>query len=249
LSLRTMDASTGMQKGARCASGRRWIAAGLGILAASVASFAQPRPAEGQETTRWERPLPAPTDAFELKVGAGYTQGFGTILPGVGIPHVAGAGVGVAVDADVRVNPHWSAGLQAEYQEFASELNTAARGLVGNLGATYHASPYTTADPWLRIGAGYRMLWSVDPPGLPTTMIHGFEIAKLTVGYDLRLSGGVAIAPVIGGDVNVFVWETANGASASLGPAQWGSFVFAGLQGRFDAGPQVTRVPVVANLR
>jgi hypothetical protein len=226
---------------------RRWIAAAGAALAATAASAA--RPAEAQETVRWERELPAPTNALELKVGGGYTQGFGTLFPGVGIPNVAGAGVGVAADIDYRQTPHWSWGLQGEYQEFASELNTGARGLVGNLGVTYHASPYTTGDPWLRLGGGYRMLWSVDPPGAPTTMFHGFEIAKLTVGYDIRLAGGVALAPVVGADVNVFVWETAAGRTAALGPAQWGSFVFAGMQGRFDAGPTVRRAPIVANLR
>jgi hypothetical protein len=219
----------------------------------------------------WQKQLPAPTNSFELKVGTGYTQGFGRILPdgfipatagrgnplgfgrgafpGGGIPNVAGAGIGVPVEMDYRYSPHGSFGVQAEYQEFESEQNSAARGLAANLGGTYHTSPFTRSDFWLRFGAGYRMLWSVDPPGLPTTMIHGFEAAKLTLGWDIRMSRGVALAPVVGGDVNVFVWATANGNTIALPTAQVGSFIYAGLQARFDAGPTVTSTPVVANLR
>jgi hypothetical protein len=168
---------------------------------------------------------------------------------GRGIPNVAGAGIGVPVDIDYRYSPRGSFGIQAEYQEFASEQNTGARGLVGNLGGTVHGSPFSRADFWARFGAGYRMLWAVDPPGgLPTTMIHGFEAAKLTLGLDVRMSRGVALAPVVGGDVNVFLWATANGSTIALPTAQVGSFIYAGLQARFDAGPTVTRVPVVANL-
>jgi hypothetical protein len=237
--------------------GRWWIAGVGAILAASAASVpgsaeAQEvqwvRPAEPQEM-RWERQLPAPDNNFELKVGAGYTQGFGMAVPGRGIPNVAGAGVGVPVDLDWRTSPRWSWGLQGEYQEFANELNTAARGLVGNLGVTYHSSPFTTSDVWLRLAAGYRLLWSVDPPGAPTTLIHGFEIAKLTVGWDIRMSSGVAIAPTVGADVNLFLWETAAGRTIAMRSAQAGSFLFAGIQARFDAGPKVVRAPVVANVR
>jgi hypothetical protein len=220
----------------------------------------------------WQKQLPAPTNSFELKVGTGYTQGFGRILPdgnisnigfarnppgfsgrtppgGGGIPNVAGAGIGVPVDMDYRYSPHGSFGVQAEYQEFTSEQNSAARGLAANLGGTYHASPFSRSDFWARFGAGYRLLWSVDPPGLPTTLIHGFEAAKLTLGWDIRMSRGVAIAPVAGADLNVFVWATANGNTIALPTAQVGSFVYAGLQARFDAGPTVVNTPVVANLR
>jgi hypothetical protein len=75
-------------------------------------------------------------------------------------------------------------------------------------------------------------------------------VASLALGYDLRMASSVAIAPVIGGDLNVFIWETANGATTPLSRAQVGTFIFAGLQMRFDAGPTAVQPPaVVANLR
>jgi hypothetical protein len=191
----------------------------------------------------YKRGLPAPTQAFELKLATGYTQGFGMVTPNVGIPSVAGAGIGVNMDIDYRMTPHASFGVAGQYQEFSSENNTAARGAMGNLGFTVHGAPLQRADPWLRLGAGYRLLWSVNPTnGGPTVLVHGFELAALNLGYDLRLSEGVAIAPMIGADLTMFLWEHAGGFTRALPSAELGTFVFAGLQARFDAGPSSSSV-------
>jgi hypothetical protein len=200
-----------------------------------------------------KRGLAAPTQAFELKLGTGYTQGFGNAFPGVGMPSVAGAGIAGNVDLDYRVSPHASVGLAGQYQEFTSERNSAARGVAANIGFTYHGAPFTRADPWFRLGAGYRLLWSVDPVGplgntLPTTLVHGFEIAALNLGYDLRVSEGVAIAPMLGVDLNMFIWANANGSNTALSSAQVATFVFAGIQARFDAGPSKPTSGSVAQL-
>jgi hypothetical protein len=197
---------------------------------------------------QYRRGLPAPTQAFELKLATGYTQGFGMIAPNVGIPSVAGAGIGVNADIDYRIDPHTSIGVAGQYQEFNSENNTAARGAMGNLGVTYHGAPLRRADPWLRLGVGYRLLWSVNPiGGGPTVLLHGFELAALNLGYDLRLSEGVAIAPMIGADLNLFLWADANGVNRALSTAQVGTFVFAGLQGRFDAGSSTASSSVASS--
>jgi hypothetical protein len=176
-------------------------------------------------------------------VGTGYTQGFGMITPNVGIPSVAGAGIGVNGDIAYRINPHASIGVAGQYQEFTSENNSASRGFAGNLGITYHGTPLLRGDPWVRFGAGYRMLWSVNPVGPlgvsgPTVLVHGFELAALNIGYDVRLSEGVAIAPMIGADLTMFLWQdTSAFGNHALSSAELGTFVFAGIQGRFNAGP------------
>jgi hypothetical protein len=193
--------------------------------------------------------LPAPTQAFELKVGTGYTQGFGNIVPNTTIHSVAGAGIGVNADFDYRVSPMVSFGVAGQYQEFTAENNSAARGFAGNIGFTAHAAPFHRGDPWLRLGTGYRLLWNVNPVGGgPTVMTHGFELAALNLGYDLRLSEGVAIAPMIGADFNMFVWTDTEGVSQRLSTVQIGTFVFAGLQGRFDGGPSVHPAGATASL-
>jgi hypothetical protein len=193
--------------------------------------------------------VPAPTQSFELKVGTGYTQGFGNIVPNTTIHSVAGAGIGVNADFDYRISPRVSVGVAGQYQEFTAENNSASRGTSGNIGFTVHGAPFYRGDPWMRLGTGYRLLWSVNPVGGgPTVLTHGFELAALSLGYDLRLSEGVAIAPMIGADINMFVWSEAAGISARLSTVQLGTFVFAGLQGRFDAGPSVHPGGAMASL-
>jgi hypothetical protein len=189
----------------------------------------------------YRRPLAAPTQAFELKLAGGYTQGFGNFSPSLGMPSVAGAGVAGNLDIDYRMTPHASVGVMGQYAQFSSENNAAARGVVGNIGITYHGAPYTRADPWIRFGAGYRLLWSVhqfvNGAEGPTVLVHGFELGALNLGYDLRLSEGVAIAPMAGVDLNLFIWDHINGGSSgALSSAQVATFVFAGIQGRFDGG-------------
>jgi len=182
----------------------------------------------------------APSDALELKVGTGYTQGFGNAAPGRRMSDVGGAGIGASVDVDYRLSRPWSIGVEGQYQEFAAEQNSAARGLAANLGATYHFEPVLRGDPWARLGTGYRLLWENEPTGTPSglsTLRHGFELLTLKLGYDVRVSEDVALAPVIGADLNLFVWEDpAVGNSQPLSTPQVATFVYAGLQGRFDMG-------------
>jgi outer membrane protein OmpA-like peptidoglycan-associated protein len=181
----------------------------------------------------------APSNALELKVGTGYTQGFGMTAPGRSLPNVAGPGLGVSADVDYRLTPRWSFGGEAQYQEFTNQQNSSARGLAANIGATVHFNPDVRGDPWLRLGAGYRLLWENDPTGVSgiTVLRHGFDLVAAKIGYDVRVSENVALAPVVGADLNVFLWEDAsNSGSHALSSAQAGAFVYAGLQGRFDIG-------------
>jgi hypothetical protein len=191
--------------------------------------------AQAQEANYFQQSVPAPAKAFEVQVGTGYTQGFGNVLPGQGISRVAGPGIGFDVGAGYRINPRWSAGVQGEYQEFANELNTAARGVSASAGATYHLNPALRGDPYVRMSGGYRMLWSVNPPGAPTTTILGLELAKGEFGYDVRLTPDFALSPLVGAELDAFVLRDTNGLRV-LAPPQLATFVFAGFAGRFDIG-------------
>jgi hypothetical protein len=221
--------------------------AGAGLVVCCALSVSSTGGA--QEAGYLQRPVAAPTNALELRVGTGYTQGFGHAAPRRAIPDVAGAGIGVDVDADYRMDPRWSMGLEAGFQEFQTAQNLGARGLASNVGVTYHASPLMRGEPWVRLGAGYRLLWDVSPPGAATTARHGFELAKATIGYDVRVSDAVAIAPEVGADVNLFVWQTQNGVTNALSSGRLGTFLFAGVQGRFDVAGQSATSTTVANAR
>jgi len=216
---------------------RRYIAVfGGGLVCASAISSI----ASAQETeTYLSEHLRAPGNALEIKVADGYTQGFGNLAPGRGLPSVLGAGNAVSADLDYRLTPVWSVGVEGQYQSFSPELNSKVQGAALNFGATYHFSPVMRGDPWLRIGTGYRWLWEYDPPGLGGLWVdrHGIEAASAKLGYDMRVSEDVAIAPVLGADVSTFIWQQAsNDGTHAMAPAQVASFIYVGLQGRFDIG-------------
>lgn len=194
--------------------------------------------------------LRAPSNTLELRIGTGYTQGFGLLNSSQSIHDVAGPGIGINAAADYRFDPRWSIGLQAEYQEFAPNTSAAtdARGATANVGFTYHASPFIRGDPFVRIGTGYRFLLDVNPVGgAPTALMHGFVLTTATVGYDFRSSPSFAIAPVVGADLDLWTWQVHNGTNIPLPTPQVGTYLFAGMQGRFDVSEAPKPSRSVAN--
>ena len=212
-----------------------------GIVAVALAATTQARaqnevqPPPG-EKAYGERLLEAPTKALEVVVGTGYTQGFGQLQQGVNMQDVATPGLGVDLQLGYRFDPRWAFLVAGQYQEFQAERADAARGLTGGLAIAYHFSPYTRVDPWLQFGTGYRLLWETHPDPTPNLMTHGFEPAKLSLGLDVRVSRDVAIAPVIGADLTVPLWQSVgNAPSTAIPDPRAAIYVFAGLQARFDA--------------
>jgi hypothetical protein len=110
------------------------------------------------------------------------------------------------------------------------------RGLVAGANATYHVLPYDRIDPWIRAGVGYRMLWVVGDAATSDTLWHGFQFVKLNLGVDLRTTEDIAIGPMIGLDLNEFVWRNPSGAAGDeeIADKRVVPFMYAGLQGRFD---------------
>ncbi len=203
------------------------------VLASAMQARAQTTPSAGEEPSYLQQHVDAPIKALELSVGTGYTQGFGMLQGGVALPDVVTPGIAVDLGVGYRIDPHWSIGLAGQYQELTAERASGARGLTAGINAAYHLSPYTRADPWVQLGTGYRLLWETHPDPAPNLLTHGFELAKLTVGMDIRVDKDVAIAPVIGADLNLPLWQN-NGPQVALNDPRVSTFVFAGVQGRFD---------------
>jgi hypothetical protein len=111
------------------------------------------------------------------------------------------------------------------------------RGLTVDVGGAIHLAPFDRVDPQIRVSSGYRIFAESPAGNAPTTLTHGIEIGKVEVGLDVRASENIAVAPVIGIDLNVFPWLT-GGALAAQPPSGRGvsTFVFAGVEGRFDIG-------------
>lgn len=190
---------------------------------------------EGEQRSYFNQYVDAPTKAFELSVGTGYTQGFGNLQSGVAMKDVITPGFAVDLGLGYRIDPHWMVGLAGQYQEFVAERSSGARGLTADLAAAYHFSPYMRVDPWLQLASGYRLLWETQPDPTPNLLSHGFELAKLTLGFDIRVDKDVAIAPVIGADLTLPLWQSVGGGnSVAINNPSVSTFIFAGLQGRFD---------------
>lgn len=187
------------------------------------------------------RPVNAPRGAFELSVDGGYAQGFGVIQSGRDVGGIAGAGGALGLSLGYRINPRWSVGLAARYAGFgsgkANAEGTTVRGSVASIEGTYHGAPYSRMDPFLTLGAGYRALIASPGGDAPSTITHGFQVAKIEVGLDVRPSESVAIAPVIGADLDMFSWQSGGGTeTAAITKRGVSTFVFAGVKGRFDLG-------------
>jgi hypothetical protein len=181
--------------------------------------------------------LSAPSKSFELQLNSAYTQGFGNVLPGVLITDVAGPGVAVAASGGYRVSPWVSVELEAQYQQFGEVNRNSTNGVTPNVGATLHFSPESRGDPWFRLATGWRFIWQsgnpdrlVSPSTNSTNMFHGWEVFAARFGYDLRATSTLSWAPIVGADLQTFAWD--NGVTFPR--MQWGTFIYAGLQGRFD---------------
>jgi hypothetical protein len=214
---------------------------GIAAGALALAGFATPALAQTVEGEVVPAPLRAPRNAFELGADVGYTQGFGAVYSDRSVRDFAGAGVGVGVGLGYRATPTFSIGATGQYQGLNANdqlaRGTQVRGATAGLAATFHIAPYERADPWVSLGAGYRMLWEVPSDNTPTILTHGFELGKVELGVDLRPSESVAVAPMIGADLNMFNWRSTPGASsADIGNRGLSTFVFAGVRGRFDVG-------------
>ena len=188
-------------------------------------------------------------------MSTGYTQGFGNIFPNTAIVDVAGAGIGFTADFAYRVATRFSVDWEGQYQIFAAENAGTSEGFNTNAGVTFHAMPHTHVDPWLRIAAGWRSVWQRNPNpdyyvytpsgtfvANSTNWFHGWEIANLRLGVDIRTGSNVAWAPFAGATLQTFLWEN----SQTLSSAQWGTYIYAGLQARFDFGGTTTTNPALA---
>jgi hypothetical protein len=211
------------------------VAVVLALMLAAEAASAS----EGEQAPLG--PLPR---TLELTLGLSGAQGFGRVAPDTALRDVAGLGAKLSIGLDVRVSHHLSLGAEAQYVEFATAENRGARGIAVDPGLTFHGTPGLWHDPWLRLGVGYHLLWDIEHNGAtaPTNVFHGFDLLTLKVGYDIRATNDVALAPVAGVDIQAYTWENATPTHSF----QVATLVFVGIQGRFTLGHQTAGAMTVA---
>lgn len=208
----------------------------IAVLAGCLLSVATGTGARAQQSEVPPRSSQSSPKPFEVEAGAGYVLGLGTIAPHQSYDGVPGSGFGITAGFDYRVSWRWAVGIQGQYYDFSTDPSSPARGLAANLGATWHFNRAYRADPWLRVGTGYRLLWEGDSPTGAMVLRHGFELVAVTVGFDAALSDNIGIAPVVGAGLDVFLWQDAPDSIGRPFSTRTGSFICAGLQGRFALG-------------
>jgi hypothetical protein len=220
----------------------------LNLLALSLASLLAGNIAYADEgdsleaSSRFDHHVPAPANALEIGVATGYTQGVGPI--GGGMQHVedlSKAGGAVELDAMYRINPTFAVGAYGSFSKYATgdqiSDQTDVLGATAGIQAAAHLRPDRSVDPWVSLGTGWRGLW-LSPQSGKTTSLQGLELARVQVGVDYRISKDVAIAPVIGGSLNLFVSQDSPMTTqyTEIADKKVNFIGFAGLAGRFDLG-------------
>ena len=208
------------------------------LLAGSVAYADDTDSLDGGE---FDHHVAAPTNALELGVATGYTQGVGPIAGGTmqHLEDVSRAGGAVEVDASYRINPMFAVGLYSSFSQYAAGnqigSETDVYGATGGVQGTMHLRAERSVDPWLSLGTGWRGLW-LSPASGKNTSLQGLELARLQIGADYRVSERVSITPVIGGSVNMFLGEDSPMTTklTELDDKKVNFIGFAGLAGRFD---------------
>jgi len=216
------------------------IALSLSSLLASGIAHADDT--DSIERTGFDHHVAAPSNAVEVGVAAGYTQGAGPLAGGMQhLEDVSSAGGAVELDALYRINPTLAVGAYGSFAKNATgdQISSDADvlGATAGIQVAAHLRPQRSVDPWVSLGAGWRGLW-LSPPSGKNTVLQGVELARLQVGVDYRVNENVSIAPVIGGSLNMFVSQSSPMTSdySEITDKKVSFVGFAGLAGRFDLG-------------
>ena len=206
----------------------------------TVAALLAPLPLYAQEAQELTAPMAsssskaAPSNAFELMLGFGYEQGFGTI--GDSQPKVndlISAGGEIQLGLGWRINPRstvgiWASGGKNGTQDLAAggSAYTAGAGIESN----YHFLPENDWDPWIGLAFGYRGLWVTTDQ---TSSWQGIG-SRLSLGVDFRVSRELAVGPYIAAGTNIYFHEDTPNSSSGIDRRKLTLWVGAGLQARFD---------------
>jgi hypothetical protein len=184
--------------------------------------------------------VPAVTRALEIGVAGGYAQGAGDVGSDLSaVDELAGAGGSGELQLGYRVIPRLTLGVYGAFSGYAQgdeiDGSTDVLGATAGIRADYHILPAATLDPWVSLSTGWRGLWLTPDTG-KNTSLQGFEIARLQIGLDYRITPEVAIAPVLGASVSMFTQQDGPGQSGyqDIDDPKANVFFFAGLLARFD---------------
>ena len=212
------------------------LGSGLLLAASGGVAFADDDTAGSLSRTA----VPAVTHALEIGVSGGYAQGTGDIGDGMGsVGDLAGAGGAGELQLGYRLLPHLTLGLYGTFSGYADgdliQQSTDVLGASAGIRADWHFLPAAELDPWVSLGTGWRGLW-LSPDQGGNTSLQGFEIARLQVGVDYRITPEVSISPVLGASVSRYTQQDspATDGYQDINDPQAQAYFFGGVMGRFD---------------
>jgi hypothetical protein len=212
------------------------------VLSLLVPTFAYAEPELLDANSAFDHEVAPVRNALELGVATGYAQGGGELGGGMrNVEDISGPGAIVELDAGYRIIPNLSIGAYGTFSQYqhgdSIDSNTKVLAATAGVQATAHLRPDMSIDPWISLGAGWKGLW-LDPQNDKVTSLQGLELARLQIGADYRVSKDVAIAPVIGGSLSMFVSQDSPMTSSytELQNKKVNFTGFAGLAGHFDLG-------------
>jgi len=213
----------------------------LSLLIPALAS-AQPMAETVDDHAGFDHPVAPVTSSFELGIGTGYSQSAGKLGGTMGnLEDISGPGGLVEVDLGYRIIPQLSLGAYGTFSKFQKGDhvlgNANVLGATAGVQAVWHFRADRSVDPWVSLGTGWKGLW-LNPDHGKVTALQGFELARLQIGADYRVSKDVAISPVIGGSLSMFVSEDSpmTDSYTEIQDKKVNFTGFAGLSGRFDLG-------------
>jgi len=217
------------------------------VTPAPMPVHVEPARDEGHDDSKLDHWMPGVKRAFELQLsgGVGWGAGDGALTYNNSEPRIqdiADPGGTVGLTLGYRSTKHFMIGLYGTGSWFSRGSQAGAgadiRSLTAGVQADYHFRPNFGLDPWISLATGWRGL-QISPDNIGKTTAHGFELARVNLGLDLRMTRGVAISPVIGGDMSLFVTQDGPGQGFSnIDNPKLNFFLFGGLQARFDVGKQ-----------
>ena len=214
----------------------------VSALSMLVPVAAQAQPESADTSSDVDHHVAPVSSAFEISVGTGYSQGGGKLGGGLrNLEDVSGPGAAVELDLGYRIIPELSVGAYGTFSKYQHgdtiDSDTDVLGATAGVQAAWHIRPDRSIDPWVSLGAGWKGLW-LNPNQGKVTSLQGFDLARLQLGVDYRLSEDIAITPVVGGSLGLFVSQDSPMTTdyTEIQDKKVNFTGFAGLSGRFDLG-------------
>jgi Outer membrane protein beta-barrel domain len=190
------------------------------------------------ETGGFDAPVAEPEHSSEVAIGLGNHLGLGRVDGStVRLQDLSGSGRTLELGAGYRVTSAVLLGVYATGSKLSGQDPSGEADVVttsAGLQVNWHARPTMRLDPWLGFGMGWRGIWLRRDTGGETS--QGIDLARVQAGLDFRFSSAFALAPVIGADWSLELWNDSPpfASHASSSGARVNALIFTGIMGRFS---------------